>query len=173
MKWVKASLVGLLGSLLMFILMQLAMGAGMAPFEMAPSAAFLEQLGLPPKPLALVVHFGYGLVWSVIFVALWRERANWLRGLLLAGFLWLVMMLVFSPIIGWGVFGANAPVEQTPVLQSTGRYVIASAVLHIVYGLTIGILNPLWIRFAPKPASAAETRGDESPKAAAQADVSG
>jgi len=35
--------------------------------------------------------------------------ANIAKGLGLAGVLWLIMMLVYSPIIGWGVFGFGGP----------------------------------------------------------------
>jgi|GEM_PF-6604714 len=63
-QYVRAGLVGLLGSLVMFILMMIGInGLGIAPFNISPSAVFLAKLGLSPKPLGLFVHFGYGLFW--------------------------------------------------------------------------------------------------------------
>jgi len=150
MPWLKAGLIGALGSLVMFILMMAAIhGAGVAPFNMPPSAAFLERIGMNVGPLPLVAHFGYGVFWSIVFVALFKQKMNAWRGLALAGALWLFMMLVYSPIIGWGVFGFGA-VERTAdhalYLGAPVKYTVATAVLHVIYGLTIGLLNPLWIR---------------------------
>ena len=65
MQWVKAGAAGVIGSLVIFIVMLLGIQVtGMAPFNLPPSAAFLEAIGLPPQPLALLVHFGYGIAWA-------------------------------------------------------------------------------------------------------------
>ena len=149
MQWVKAAIVGAAGSLVMFGVMMVAIhGIGVAPFNTPPSAAFLVKLGLPAKPLALIVHFGYGIFWSLVFVALFRSQMSIARGLGLAGALWLVMMVLYSPIIGWGVagFGAVARAATDPLyLGSPVKYVLATALLHVIYGLIVGWLNPLWI----------------------------
>ena len=149
MQWIKAGAVGALGSLLMFILMMLAIhGAGIAPFNMPPSAAFLETLGMNVGPLPLLAHFGYGISWSIVFVALFKSKMNIGRGLALAGVLWLGMMLIHSPMIGWGVFGFGAverAADHALHLGSPVKYIVATALLHVLYGVTIGWLNPLWI----------------------------
>jgi hypothetical protein len=145
--YLKAAVVGLIGSLAMFILIQLAISAGMAPFNVPPSAAFLISLGLPAKPLALIVHFLYGAFWSVILVAVAKENAGIKQGLILSLAVWLIMMLVMSPIIGWGVFGgATAEVSQDAKLYLAPgpKYPIATLVIHLVYGLVIGGLNKSW-----------------------------
>jgi hypothetical protein len=149
MKWIKSAVVGAVGSLVMFAIMKPLIGAGVAPFQVPPSAAALKTFGLPMKPLALVAHFGYGIFWSVVLVALFKESTNVLKGLGLAGVLWLGMMLVHSPMIGWGVFGTADTSGLPEVLQlgSTMKYVVSTFLLHVVYGLVIGILNPLWIDF--------------------------
>jgi hypothetical protein len=149
MQWIKAGAVGALGSLLMFILMMLAIhGAGIAPFNMPPSAAFLETLGMNVGPLPLLAHFGYGIFWSIVFVAAFKSKMNIGRGLALAGVLWLGMMLIHSPMIGWGVFGFGAverAADHALHLGSPVKYIVATALLHVLYGLTIGWLNPFWI----------------------------
>lgn len=149
MQWLKAALIGALGSLIMFIIMMVAIhGAGVAPFNMPPSAAFLERIGMNAGPLPLVAHFGYGIFWSIVFVALFKRKMDVWRGLALAGALWLFMMLVYSPIIGWGVFGfgtVERAADHALYLGSPVKYIVATAVLHAIYGLTIGVLNPLWI----------------------------
>lgn len=51
MKWIKAGTIGALGSLVMFALIMFGIhGAGIAPFNLPPSAAFLEKLGINVGP---------------------------------------------------------------------------------------------------------------------------
>jgi len=151
MKWIKAVVVGALGCLIMFALMMVGLhGIDIAPFNLPPSAAFLERLGLNAGPLPLVVHFGYGATWSVVLVAWSGADTNVRRGLLLATALWLFMMLVYSPIIGWGVFGfGGAGYEPGNILHlgSPVKYIVSTLVLHLLYGWIIGGLNPAWISF--------------------------
>lgn len=153
MKWIKAAAVGALGSLVMFLLMMLGIhGTGIAPFNLPPSAAFLEQIGLNVGPLPLLVHFGYGATWSMVLVALYGSATNVRRGTLFAAGLWLFMMIVYSPIIGWGIFGfggaGHALSPDNPLyLGSPIKYIVATLVLHLIYGSIIGGVNPAWIQF--------------------------
>jgi len=149
MKWIKAAAVGALGSLVMFLLMMFGIhGAGIAPFNLPPSAAFLEKLGLNVGPLPLLVHFGYGATWSLVLVGLYGASTNVKRGMSLAVGLWLFMMLVYSPIIGWGVFGFGSGYEAGTTLHlgSPVKYIVSTLVLHLIYGWIIGGLNPAWIQ---------------------------
>ena len=150
MKWIKSAVVGALGSLVMFLLMMFGIhGADIAPFNLPPSAAFLETLGLNVGPLPLLVHFGYGATWSLLLVGLFGADTNVRRGLSLAIGLWLFMMLVYSPIIGWVVFGFGSSYEPGTTLHlgSPIKYIVATLVLHLIYGWIIGGLNPAWIQF--------------------------
>lgn len=114
-----------------------------------PSAAFLQALGIPPQPLAVIAHFAYGIAWAVILYALFEDRTDIWRGLGVALIVqWLFLMqLVYSPIIGWGVFGMNAG-ELSPhaplALTSTAQYIVMTFVLHAVYGALNGWLIPVW-----------------------------
>lgn len=148
-KWLKAAIVGALGSFAMFIIMAPMIQSGMAPFSQPPSAAALEAFGFPTQPLALLAHFGYGTFWSVVLVFLFEEGADLVKGLGLATLLWLFMMLVHSPMIGWGIFGTadTSALPESLQLGSTVKYVGATFVLHLVYGFIIGSLNPWWISF--------------------------
>jgi hypothetical protein len=153
MKWLKSAVVGTVGSLIMFLFMLFGIhGAGIAPFNLPPSAAFLQQFGLNVGPLALVVHFAYGATWSLLLVALYGADTSVRRGIYLAGGLWLFMMLVYSPFIGWGVFGFGGSGHELPTddplyLGSPVKYIVATLVLHLIYGWIIGGLNPAWIQF--------------------------
>ena len=150
MQWVKAGAVGALGSLIIFIVMFVGIHVtGIAPFNMPPSAAFLETVGLPTQPLALILHFVYGIAWGIILLALFREKTDVWRGIGLAVIVqWLVLMqLVFSPIIGWGVFGVQAgsmPADAALALNSMPKYIVLTLVLHLIYGALNGWLIPKW-----------------------------
>lgn len=149
MKWVKSALVGAAGSLVMVAIMMPLIGSDVAPFRIPPSAAALKSMGFPTQPLALIVHFGYGMVGSVILVACFGKRTDIPKGLGLAGILWLIMMLIHSPIIGWGFFGTadTSGLPEALQLGSTVQYIVSTFLLHGVYGLVIGGLNPRWIEF--------------------------
>jgi hypothetical protein len=148
MRYLRAALVGFLGSLLMFVVMYVGIHVtGVAPFNLPPSAALLERMGLNAPPLALVVHFGYGGFWAIVLVAAFQEGATIWTGLGLAGTLWLFMMVVLSPLIGWGVFGSAAgaiPSSEPLALSSTLKYVVMTGILHVVYGAVVGGLVPRW-----------------------------
>ena len=59
-KWIKALLVGAFASLVMYVIIVAGIASGLAPFNLPPSAAFLEYFGLNIGPLALLAHFTYG-----------------------------------------------------------------------------------------------------------------
>ena len=135
----------------MYVIIVAAIGSGLAPFNLPPSAAFLEYFGLNIGRLALLVHFGYGALWSLVLVGLFQEKTTVLKGNLLALVLWLVMMIGYGPSMGWGFFGAGSAAQlpsNHPLYLAPGpKYVIATLLLHLVYGTIIGWLNPAWINF--------------------------
>ncbi len=151
MQKLKPALVGIVGSVVMFIIMMLGIHSGMAPFNITPSAAFLQRLGVNVGPLALLVHLGYGALWSILLVQLFQEKTNIARGIGLALCLWLALMLIYSPIIGWGLFGFGEAGQLAPDdpfhLAPGPKYLLVTLILHLIYGTIIGWLNPLWISF--------------------------
>ena len=150
MKRLKVAIVGMLGSLIMFLLMMFGIHvSGIAPFNIPPSAAFLTKLGIAVGPLPLLVHFGYGAFWSILLVYLYKEKTDLKRGVGISMAAWLIMMLIYSPIIGWGIFGfGNAHMLDAAhplYLEAGPKYMIATLVLHLIFGAIIGWLNPKWI----------------------------
>ena len=152
----KAGSVGLIGALFIFVVMFIGVNVtGMAPFNLSPSAAFLAALGIAPKPLALLVHFGYGFVWAVILYAIFGARATISKAVGLAVVQWLLLMLVYGPTIGWGFFGIGAgghdlPTDAPLYLGASVKYVLLTLVLHLIYGLINGALIPRWTRPMPQ-----------------------
>jgi hypothetical protein len=150
MNIVKAIVAGLLGGLIMFVVLKLGISQGIAPFNLPPSAAFLKSLGLPPKPLALIVHFVYAALGSIVLVLIFGRKTNVVKGIGFALVLWLIFMLVYSPIIGWGVFGSADPTTDENAalyLGSPGKFVALTLILHVVYGIVIGLLDRHWLNW--------------------------
>ncbi len=150
MRWVKAAISGLLGSLVIFAVMVVGVRVtGMAPFNLPPSAAFLQVLGLNIGALPAVVHFLYGAAWAVILLALFGEGTTMGRALAVAGFQWLLLMVVFAPVIGWGFFGVGGPALALPpdaplYLGSPLPFLVLTLVVHAVYGAINGWVIPHW-----------------------------
>lgn len=151
MRWMKAATVGILAALVMLILMMFGIHLGLAPFRIPPSAAMLTRLGINAGPLALLVHLGYGAFWSLALVYWFQERTDIAKGIYISLGLWLILMLVYSPIIGWGLFGMGTTAALPPgnvlYLQPGPKYLISTLVLHLIYGWIVGWLNSVWINF--------------------------
>jgi uncharacterized membrane protein YagU involved in acid resistance len=79
--------------------------------------------------LAAVAHLSYGGVAGANLAALSRPVTVW-KGLGWGVLLWLVMQVAVFPLLGWGLFG----VAINP------RIAVATLVLHLVYGATLGLL---------------------------------
>jgi len=126
-------LYGLLGTLFMSIIMLIGMGTGMSPIpEPIPAAIAKGLLGNAPKPLimgfAIITHFGYGAFWGAVLFYWIKTKGTVWHGLGWGVFLWLIMELIVLPLLGWGVFGSAI----------TPKIAVATLVLHLIYGATLG-----------------------------------
>lgn len=126
--WPRAISIGIGVSVLTAIIMVALLKAGVSPFPKPPSLAFAETLlgRTLPMPVGLLFHTVYVTFWSVIFVR-YFPRKNILTALGLAAVLWLVVLAVFFPIVGWGFAG----------LAISPKLIVASAVPHILFGLLL------------------------------------
>lgn len=125
---------GVVATVAMSILMVLGLVTGMAPMPKPIPAAIVEKLtgGLPRPALmgvAVVLHLGYGGVWGGVLAGVARPVTVW-KGVGLGLLLWLLMQLAVLPWLGWGLFGA----ARTPAIA------LATLVLHLVYGVTLGVI---------------------------------
>ena len=103
----KALGVGVVTALILSAIMLPAFKFGIAPMPKQPSLAFAETLfGAPlPLPVGLLFHVAYVTFWSVVYIALFRNRLTFLNALWVGLFLWVVILVVFFPFIGWGFLG--------------------------------------------------------------------
>ncbi len=118
------------------------------PFHSLPATAFLINLGIHSKVFALLLHFGYGTLWSLVLVYGFEEDISLKRGLGFSMILWFFMMVVYCPIMGWGFFGFGYSYllrPDDPLYLSGGpMFIISTIAVHLVYGACIGWLNGRW-----------------------------
>ncbi|MCF7803932.1 MAG: hypothetical protein K9N46_01350 [Candidatus Marinimicrobia bacterium] len=125
---------GLLATLAMTVIMLLSVATKISPMPAPiPVALVKTLLGAMPKPalmaLGMIAHFIYGGIAGSIFAWLFSNRTLGV-GFLWGAILWLIMQVVFLPILGWGIFGSNI----------TPKIAVATLILHLIYGGTIGWL---------------------------------
>ncbi|PSM16084.1 MULTISPECIES: hypothetical protein [unclassified Nitratireductor] len=126
--WLRAIGIGILVSALTAAVMLALTAAGVSPFPKPPSLAFAETaLGRTlPLPIGLLFHTAYVTFWSVMFVRYLPRRDVW-AALGLAAVLWIVILVVFFPIVGWGLAG----------LAISPKLIVASFVPHLLFGLLL------------------------------------
>lgn len=112
----KAIGIGVLTAVLLSAIMLPAFKFGIAPMPQFPSLAFAETvLGRElPLPVGLLFHVAYVTFWSVAYVVLFRDRLTFLNALWLALALWVVVLVVFFPIVGWGFLGLGVGPKLIP-----------------------------------------------------------
>jgi len=151
MKWIKVILIGVLATLSMDIVMNVMMIIlDISPTNIHPSAAFLYNLGIEHSLLAKMLHYSYGILWAIVFMYAFEEAVSINRGIQLAGVLWLFMMIVYSPVIGWGFFGFGEATLLDPnhplFLSSTYGYIVLTLIVHIIYGAVFGGLTQKFVK---------------------------
>ncbi len=126
-EWGKAIGVGIVTAILLSAVMVPAMKLGVSPLPKPLGLAFAETiLGRTlPLPIGLLFHVAYVTFWSVVFVAVFREALNIRNALLLGLGLWLLVLVVFFPVVGWGFLG----------LAVSPKLIVASLVPHLLFAV--------------------------------------
>lgn len=146
-EWWKALGVGIANGLLLSAVMVPAFKFGISPLPKPVGLAFAETvLARPlPLPVGLLFHLAYVTFWSIAFVVLFRHSLTLRNALLLALVLWIGILVVFFPIVGWGVFG----------LGIGPKLVVASFVPHLLFGLFLWGLCRFAFKVGPDDGRAA------------------
>lgn len=113
---VRGAVLGVINGILLSLIMVPAFLAGIPPMPQPPSLAFAEALlgeGLP-MPVGLLFHLGYVTFWSLVWVALDHPRLRFTTALALGLILWIVALVVFFPINGWGLLGLGVSPKLIP-----------------------------------------------------------
>jgi hypothetical protein len=123
----KALGIGVLTAVLLSAIMVPAFKLGIAPLPEPPSLAFAKLLlgANTPLPVGLLFHVAYVTIWSVVFVSVFRDRLTFLNALWLGLALWIVILVFFFPLLGWGFFG----------LAISPKLIPASLVPHVLFAV--------------------------------------
>ena len=123
----KAVGIGIATALLLSAVMVPAFKFGIAPMPKPPSLAFAETLfGRDlPLPVGLLFHVVYVTFWAVAYVMLFWGRLTLLNAFWLGLALWVVILVIFFPVIGWGFLGLTISPKLIP----------ASLVPHLLFAV--------------------------------------
>ncbi len=123
----KALGIGVLTAVILSAIMVPAFKFGIAPMPKPPSLAFAQLLLGPnvPLPVGLLFHVGYVTFWTLAYVVVFRAHLSILNALGLGLALWVVILVVFFPIIGWGFLGLGISPKLIP----------ASLVPHVLFAV--------------------------------------
>ena len=125
--WLKAIGIGLATAILLSAIMVPMSKLGISPMPKPLGLAFAETVSgtTLPLPIGLLFHLLYVAAWCVLFIALFRHKATFVRALALGLLLWIVVLLVFFPVVGWGFLG----------LSIGPKLIVASLVPHLLFAL--------------------------------------
>ena len=123
----KAFGIGVLNAVLLSVIMVPAFKLGIAPLPNPPSLVLAQLLfgANTPLPVGLLLHVAYVTFWSVVYVSIFRNRLTFLNALWLGLALWVVILVVFFPLFGWGFFG----------LAISPKLIPASLAPHVLFAV--------------------------------------
>ena len=125
--YAKAIGVGIATAVILSLVMVPAFKAGISPLPKPLGLAFAQVLlGEVPLPVGLLFHIAYVTFWSVVYVAVFKRR-SFRHALSLALGLWLLVLVFYFPIVGWGFFG----------LAVSPKLIVAALVSHVLYAIVL------------------------------------
>lgn len=130
--WMTALAVGVGVSALTAAFMVTTIKAGISPLPKSLGLAFAETvLGRAlPLPVGLLFHAVWVSAFSVLYVFLFRDALTFARALGLGIVLWLFVLVVFYPLVGWGFLG----------LAVGPKMILGAAIPHFLFALFLWAL---------------------------------
>ena len=127
--WVKSIGIGIAIAVVTAAVMAAGLKSGFSPLPKPLGLAFAETiLGRPlPLPVGLLFHTVWVTAFTVLFVMLFRDALSFLRALALAAVLWLVVLVLFFPVVGWGLLG----------LAVSPKLIVGAAVPHLLFAILL------------------------------------
>jgi hypothetical protein len=125
----KAIGVGVVTAAILSVIAVIGQKTGISPLPKPLALAFAETiLGRKlPLPVGLAFHTAWVTFFSVVYVALFRYKMTFMRALGLAAVLWIAVLVIFFPIVGWGFLG----LAKGPML------IVGSAVPHLLFAIIL------------------------------------
>ena len=151
MNIIGAIVAGLVGTVVM------SMVIAMAPTMGMPKMAIWELLGtLFSKEgnvgLGWVMHFMMGMVFAIIYAALWVAgigSATWLGGVIFGAVHWLVAGLMMGgvPMMHAGVKAGTVKAPGVYMMSAGGMMAFVGGLIgHVLYGLVVALVYGFFIR---------------------------
>lgn len=137
----KAILGGFVATLVMSTIIYMAPMMGMPKMDIAAMLGSMMSQQMPAPMsggwlLGMMIHFFQGtIIFSLIYTYLLYRilpGSPWLKGLIWGIILWLLTQVMVMPMMGVGVFSANAPQRMMRVM--------GSLIGHIIYGVILGVI---------------------------------
>lgn len=124
---VKVILIGIISGVLLAVIQSVTHKVGISPIPKPVSLVFADKLlGVKLSlPIGLSFHVAYITFWSGVIVAVFRKKLTFMKIFWTALFMWLILLTVFFPFIGWGIFGAAVG----------PKVVVAALVLHLLFAV--------------------------------------
>lgn len=146
--WGKALGLGIANGVALSVIMVTMARLGVSPLPKPLGLAFAETLAgrSLPLPVGLLFHLAYVTVWSMAFVAVFRQALTLRNALLLALVLWIGVLVIFFPVVGWGFLGLGVGPQLIP----------GSFMPHLLFGLFLWGLCRL--AFPASPAAPKDSR---------------
>jgi len=125
--YAKAIGVGIATAVILSLVMVPAFKAGISPMPKPLGLAFAQViLGEVPLPVGLLFHIAYVTLWSVVYITVLKRR-TFLNALWMGLGLWLMVLVFFFPIVGWGFFG----------LAVSPKLIVGSLVPHALFAIIL------------------------------------
>lgn len=126
-EWGKTLAIGVGVAILTGAIMFMGLKTGVSPMPKPLGLAFAETLlGTSlPLPVGMLFHVAWVVLFSAVYVVIFRDALTFMHAFWLAFGLWILTLVFFFPVVGWGFFG----------LAVTPKLIIASAVPHLLFAL--------------------------------------
>ena len=127
--WVRALGIGVAIAIVTAAVMQAGMRAGVSPMPQPLGLVFARTVlgdGVP-LPVGLLFHAVWVIAAVAAYVLAFREESSLGRALGFGAALWILVLVFFFPVVGWGFLG----------LTVTPRLIVAAGVIHLVFALLL------------------------------------
>lgn len=127
----RGAVAGLVAALVLVVILNVQTALGVMP--QAHIITLLSGLGAIGRGGAWADHFIVGvLVWGLAYgslTPLMPKWPDWLKGLAFGVVAWLLMMLIFMPVVGAGLFARKLGIEAAAFMLG----------LHLIFGIVMGV----------------------------------
>ncbi len=145
-EWSKTIGIGVVVAALTAAFMFAGLKTGISPLPKPLGLAFAETLfsRTLPLPIGLLFHAAWVVVFTSVYLVLFRDALTFMHAFWLAAALWLLVLVFFFPFVGWGFLGLNL----------SPKLIVASAVPHLLFAFILWGLCRLTFNAQPQVSAA-------------------